>query len=225
MGFEYVDLELGFLEKMKMTAIGLKNGSKTKIILSYHNFKNPFKIKDLREIKKRMLALKPDIMKIAVFSQGEGTNRAVLRLIRETKKEGKNIIGIAMGEKGKGARVKGLSAGNYLDYFALNKRERTAPGQLLLCDLKEEKNRDLQNLRKRLDKITEEIINLVSERKEIASSIGELKRKSALPILDKRREEKVLEKARDIAEKKGVKPSLAEKILKLLIKDAKDVEK
>ncbi|MCD6148354.1 type I 3-dehydroquinate dehydratase [bacterium] len=225
LGFEYLDVELTFLEKMKIGLSSLKRNPKTKIILSYHNFKNTLKIGDLRKIKKRMSAFGPDIIKIAVFSQGEETNRAVLRLIREAKKQGENIIGIAMGKKGKEARIKGLSAGNYLDYFAISRKESTAPGQILLSFLKADKSKEIQKLREKIDGIDEKIINLISERKKIASKLGKLKRESGIPILDRKREEAVLRQAKRTARRKKVDPSLAEKILKLLIKDAKKSEK
>ncbi len=225
LGFEYLDVELAFLEKMKISLSSLKRNSKTKIILSYHNFKDALRIGDLRKIKKRMSAFGPDIIKIAVFSQGEETNRAVLRLIREAKKQGENIIGIAMGEKGKEARIRGLSAGNYLDYFALSRKESTAPGQVLLSFLKAGKSKEIQKLREKIDGIDEKIISLISERKKIASKLGKLKRESGVPILDRKREEMVLRQAKKTARRKRVDPSLAEKILKLLIKDAKKSQK
>lgn len=133
LNFDYLDIELKFLEKLGENVLKLKGDSGTKIILSYHNPKGAETLEELRQIKKRMLNLKPDIMKLAVFSRSEKTNQDILKLIQETKKEGKNIIGIAMGEKGKSARLKAISD-NYFSYFCLNEKEKTAPGQMSLAE-------------------------------------------------------------------------------------------
>lgn len=145
LNFDYIDIELKFLEKLGKNVPYLKGNSKTKIILSYHNLKGTESLEGLRGIKKRMSALKPDVIKIAVFSRNEkmpisssildkvGTNQDILKLIKETKREGRHIIGIAMGKKGKTARLKALSD-NYFSYFSLNEKEKTAPGQLSLTD-------------------------------------------------------------------------------------------
>ena len=131
LNFDYFDIELKFLEKLKESIPNLKGDSKTKIILSYHNLKGAEDIEKLRMIKKRMLNLKADVIKIAVFSRGEKTNQDILKLIKETKREGKNIIGIAMGKKGRNARLKAIPE-NYFSYFCLSEKEKTAPGQMSL---------------------------------------------------------------------------------------------
>ena len=135
LNFDYLDIELKFLEKLGKNVFELKGNSKTKIILSYHNLKGAESLEGLRRIKKRMLALKPDVIKLAVFSRSEKTNQNILKLIKETKREGKNQIGIAMGEKGRSARLKAL-ADNYFSYFCLTEKEKTGPGQMSLSDLK-----------------------------------------------------------------------------------------
>lgn len=133
LNFGYIDIELKFLEKLGKNIPNLKGDSKAKIILSFHNLKEPESLEKLRRIKKRMLNLKPDIVKLAVFSRSEKTNQDILKLIQETKREGKNIIGIAMGEKGKSARLKAIPD-NYFSYFCLNEKEKTAPGQMSLAE-------------------------------------------------------------------------------------------
>jgi len=131
--FDYLDIELKFLEKLGKNVPDLKRSSKTKIILSYHNLKRGESLEKLREIKRRMIKLKPEVIKIAVFSKSEKTNQNILKLIREIKREGKNIIGIALGEEGKTARLKAFS-NNYFSYFCLKEKEKTAPGQISLAE-------------------------------------------------------------------------------------------
>ncbi|MBU4299224.1 type I 3-dehydroquinate dehydratase [Patescibacteria group bacterium] len=136
LNFEYVDIELKFLEKLGKNVLKLKGNSKIKIILSFHNLKGTETLEGLRGIKKRIASLKPDIIKLAVFSRSEKTNQDILKIIKETKREGKDIVGIALGERGKKIRLKSAFEGNYLTYCCLNKKEKTAPGQLTLNDFK-----------------------------------------------------------------------------------------
>lgn len=136
LNFDYIDIELKFLEELGDNVPDLKGKSKAKIILSEHDFKEmDAGIEKLRKIKKRMADLKPDVMKIAVLSKGKKTNGNILKLIKETKEDGKNIIGIAMGQMGKEARLKAIQD-NYFSYFSLNEKEKTAPGQISLEEFK-----------------------------------------------------------------------------------------
>jgi monofunctional chorismate mutase len=53
----------------------------------------------------------------------------------------------------------------------------------------------IQELRKEIDKIDDEIIDLLKRRLEIARKIGKIKKERHLPVLDKEREKEVLERA------------------------------
>lgn len=53
----------------------------------------------------------------------------------------------------------------------------------------------LHELRKEIDEIDEQIIELLEERVRVAKEIGEIKRELNLPIRDEKREEEVLKKA------------------------------
>jgi len=216
LNFDYLDIELKFLEKLEKNIPQLKGSSKTKIILSYHNLKGAEGFKKLREIKKRMLILKPDVIKIAVFSKSEKTNQDILKLIRETKQEGKKIIGISMGEKGREARLKAI-AENEFSYFSLD--EKTAPGQISLAEL------NLINWRKELDKITENLIELLAKRNKVILKLAQLKKKNKMPILDKKREKELIEKAEQMAKERGLNAISVKKIIKILIADAKRIQK
>jgi 3-dehydroquinate dehydratase type I len=135
LGFEFVDVEMSFLEKIGKDVLSLKKKSKVKIILSYHNFKKPLTFREIEKIKRKMEKLKPDIYKIAVISKGKFKKEPILKLIEKAKKEKKKIIAIAMGEKAKFLRIKAMKMGNYLNYFSLDPKEKTAPGQVWIGDL------------------------------------------------------------------------------------------
>ena len=83
----------------------------------------------------------------------------------------------------------------------------------------------LQYYRKKLDRITERLIKLIGERDRIVLEIGKAKKSLGLGITDSRREEEVIEKARELAMKKGVDPELVEEIMKVLITHAKKIQK
>ncbi|MBU4299227.1 chorismate mutase [Patescibacteria group bacterium] len=89
----------------------------------------------------------------------------------------------------------------------------------------EKMEKEITNLRKKLDKITGDLIDLFSKRKELVLKMAELKRKNKLPILDRKREKEALEMTKRMAKEKGLNPLLIEKIIKLLIEDAKKIQK
>ena len=62
----------------------------------------------------------------------------------------------------------------------------------------------LENLRKEIDKIDSEIIQLLAKRFEIVKQIGVFKKENKLDVIDNRRFQKVLEKVANIAEKQGI---------------------
>lgn len=83
----------------------------------------------------------------------------------------------------------------------------------------------IQKLRAKLDEITKTLINLIAKRKKLVLKLAELKRKNKLPILDRKREREILKEVEKMAEKKKLDPVLLKKIIKLLIEDAKKIQK
>ena len=79
----------------------------------------------------------------------------------------------------------------------------------------------LEKYRAEADEITEELVLLVLKRSELVSKLFELKKKESSPLVDKAREEEIIEDARKLASEKGVNPELIEKIMVDLIEDNK----
>lgn len=75
--------------------------------------------------------------------------------------------------------------------------------------------------RKKLDRITEELVQLAAERKTLAHEIHDEKRRLGMPIADAEREKEILKNARKLSEKYGANAETVEEILFLLIADAK----
>jgi chorismate mutase len=55
---------------------------------------------------------------------------------------------------------------------------------------------DISDWRQKIDELDIEIVRLISQRAEAARAIGELKRKSDLPVYEPRREQQVFDRVR-----------------------------
>jgi len=75
----------------------------------------------------------------------------------------------------------------------------------------------LTELRARLTAIDRQIIDLVAERQAVVAEIGERKRSDRQPTRDFAREKQVIEQAREQAAERGVPPTLADDLMRLLI--------
>ncbi len=75
----------------------------------------------------------------------------------------------------------------------------------------------LEDLRSELNELDQQLVEMIARRQAIVQRIGANKRDSGTATRDYGREKIVLELARKNAEKQGISPHLAEKIMKLLI--------
>lgn len=131
---EYIDIDL----KTKKTIINeIRTLSpKTKIIMSFHDFKKTPKDSDLKKIISKMKTKKIDIFKIATFANDLSDNFRIFKILSDLKEKGEKAICLCMGEKGKFSRVAGHLLGNYLMYAPLDKKDITAEGQLTVKEIK-----------------------------------------------------------------------------------------
>jgi 3-dehydroquinate dehydratase / shikimate dehydrogenase len=130
-GFDFIDLEYD-TDKKELDWF-LNNRKKTKIILSYHNFQDT--PKNLANIFKKLLAKKPDIIKICTFANKIEDNIPIIKLL-ENKPKGVDLIIHTMGEKGESSRIMCGLKGNYFTYSSIDSDNRTAPGQISVSKLK-----------------------------------------------------------------------------------------
>ena len=127
----YVDIEYEFASQLD------RNNSRTKIISSYHNFERTprdehlYKIyvdvvrsRDVKGIKK------PDIIKIATLARCWNNNLRMFELIRRSKEDGNDIIGLCMGRIGQETRIYGPMHGSYMTYACLDESKASAQGQI-----------------------------------------------------------------------------------------------
>ncbi len=72
--------------------------------------------------------------------------------------------------------------------------------------------------RETIDRLNNEIIKLLGERVQAALSIGEIKRKHGKPVVDKAREQAILDIIRKKAELNAMDPDGLERIFKEIIR-------
>jgi 3-dehydroquinate dehydratase/shikimate dehydrogenase len=119
----------------------------SRVICSHHDFGGvPV---DLDGIYERMAATPARILKIAVRADDATDCLPIFRLLERARREGREIIAIAMGQAGIMTRILGPSRGSFLTYGSLDDESATAPGQLTARELREVYRID------RIDKQTE----------------------------------------------------------------------
>lgn len=132
-GADFVDIGITTNEKLLKHAIRrIKKSSKTKIILSYHNFQKPPSLETLLEICKKSFALGAHIVKIATKVKNGSDNVTLFELCSRLNKQKKKFIIVGMGKKGIVSRIGCLYLGGYFTYAASHKSQRTAQHQPVL---------------------------------------------------------------------------------------------
>lgn len=98
------------------------------IICSYHDFIGV--PEDVDRVYERLAATGAAILKIAVYANDAVDCLPIFSLLERAENEGRQLIGLAMGDAGLATRILGPSRGAYLTYAALEEDSGTAPGQL-----------------------------------------------------------------------------------------------
>ncbi|HIP74128.1 MAG TPA: type I 3-dehydroquinate dehydratase [Euryarchaeota archaeon] len=127
----YIDVELK--EKMNRHLVSFRDsvGSKTKIIISYHDFSKTPGYPELSSIVEGELRI-GDVGKFATMVN---TKEDILTVLRVTLDFSGRVIGVGMGEKGKITRVLAPYFGSVLTYSSMNGKT-SAPGQMDVLTLK-----------------------------------------------------------------------------------------
>jgi len=135
LGADFIDIELSTDPILLKRLINKAKGTQTRIIISYHNFRETSQgeiIEKYNKIKK----LNPDIIKIVVFANSINDNKAIFDLIIKAKDENKKIIAFCMGERGEISRILTTLFGGQMTFASLTKGKESAPGQLDIATLK-----------------------------------------------------------------------------------------
>lgn len=83
----------------------------------------------------------------------------------------------------------------------------------------------LENLRKQLDAIDNELLTLLSKRMTIVTQVGMIKKEKGIPPLDKKRWEEVLSSRTQIGKQLGLSEKFIQNIWDFIHKDALEKER
>jgi 3-dehydroquinate dehydratase/shikimate dehydrogenase len=122
---DFADLESDFgdVDERQVEEVG----QTCSVILSHHDFEGV--PENLESIYEKMAATRAPVLKIAVRAGDITDCLTVFRLLERARREGREMIAVAMGEAGMLTRVLAPSRGSFLTYGALDEAQRTAPGQ------------------------------------------------------------------------------------------------
>ncbi|HKU77909.1 MAG TPA: shikimate dehydrogenase [Pyrinomonadaceae bacterium] len=106
----------------------------SRIIVSHHDFSGV--PADLEQIYGRLAATPAAVVKIAVQATDITDCLPIFQLLDRARREGRELIAIAMGNAGIATRILGPSRGSFLTYGALDDDSGTAPGQVTAGNLR-----------------------------------------------------------------------------------------
>lgn len=84
------------------------------------------------------------------------------------------------------------------------------------------RHKELQNSRKRIDEIDEQILDLLAERADIVKDVIKTKVENQLPVFVPVREQEKSEAFKALASERGIKPEWAEDFLRLIMSSSRD---
>ncbi|MFT4310771.1 MAG: chorismate mutase [Candidatus Woesearchaeota archaeon] len=84
---------------------------------------------------------------------------------------------------------------------------------------------ELQHIRKHIDDIDNDILNLIAQRMSYMHKVAQYKKEHGLPIFDVQREEQLLIHKKQVAQQLGLCPKLAEDVFTLIMDEAKKLQK
>ncbi|MBI2647096.1 shikimate dehydrogenase [Candidatus Woesearchaeota archaeon] len=128
---DYIDIEYSSNKGAIKNIIEKKKN--TKIIISYHNFKEtPRNIKDIYDNIKK---LNPNLIKIVTNANSTIDNFKIFDLIKTANKEGNKIIAFCMNSYGEFSRILSVILGSKITYASIEKGAESASAQLTLDEL------------------------------------------------------------------------------------------
>ena len=134
----YVDLELrAALNSRRHLLEAIQEDHLTRLIISWHDFKETPSASELSNILNQMAASGAHIGKIVTTAHSTTDVLRVLTLQEQARIAGFSLIAFCMGEIGRISRLASLYLGGYMSYACLNEKQATAPGQISMHRLHE----------------------------------------------------------------------------------------
>jgi len=125
-----LDIEFNTMKQNKNLVKYLKT-TKTKLLISEHNFK---KTPSLKELKKKLNQMSKVSSNVKIVTTAKSTEDSTRVLQLYSKKENINLIAFTMGNPGRVSRILSLYLGSPYIYVSLGKP--VAPGQFSLDEVK-----------------------------------------------------------------------------------------
>jgi 3-dehydroquinate dehydratase/shikimate dehydrogenase len=132
--FADIELDLAQLFQQREKDEGRKLLNWDRVICSAHYFEGV--PQNLREIFKQMAATPARILKIALRARDATDCIPVFHLLDHARREGREMIAIAMGEAGMMTRILAPARGAFLTYGSSDEAHTSAPGQVNAADLR-----------------------------------------------------------------------------------------
>ena len=76
---------------------------------------------------------------------------------------------------------------------------------------------DLEEIRKRIDDVDRRLIALLAERSSLVGEVVHYKRAHHMPVVDRAREDRMLERIGSLAAEQGLDPRVAQQVLRTII--------
>lgn len=76
---------------------------------------------------------------------------------------------------------------------------------------------ELARLREEIDRLDRRLIALLTDRARVVQRVTEHKRRSRLPVVDRHREDAMLERIADLATQEGLDPRVAQRVLRTIV--------
>jgi len=86
-------------------------------------------------------------------------------------------------------------------------------------------SKEIQNFRKQINKIDNQILYLLNKRTKISRAIGRYKKQNNLKIQDKIREKQLIKNIKQKAEKYNLNKKYINQLFKLILKNSRDIQK
>ena len=134
---DYVDLELRAALHSRHCLLEAMEESPTRLILSWHDFKETPSAAELTNLLHQMIASGAHVGKIVTTAQNANDVLRVLALQQEARAAGFPLTAFCMGEAGRISRLATLYLGGYMSYACLNDAQATAPGQISAARMRE----------------------------------------------------------------------------------------
>lgn len=127
---DFVDIEHDCIQNIRGDTVPRVPTSKTKLIVSYHNFyETPG---DLIAIYRKLSQYDADVVKIVTYANDITDNVKIYRLLQQAQTP---LISFCMGEYGIISRILYKRFGSFLTFASLQKGKESAPGQINIHEL------------------------------------------------------------------------------------------